>query len=165
MLRLIDPLKLGSQRKGVIVKRHLSSCFSSAAFATVAQVSSMTVTRTVVMIRGTLCNNQSLFIVFFSFRDSIVDVIHSWTSVTQGNRLTHDVILNHRSMSISMSPIFSRAYRKFSTQLTRRRSFGGSAMPTQTGKPNALPSIHDLTSRLKPKVASLKNRIDIPYFQ
>ena len=33
------------------------------------------------------------------------------------------------------------------------------------GKPNALPSTHGLTSRLKPKVLSLKSRIDIPDFQ
>jgi hypothetical protein len=33
------------------------------------------------------------------------------------------------------------------------------------GKPNALLSAHGLTSRLKPKVASLKIRIDIPDFQ
>jgi hypothetical protein len=33
------------------------------------------------------------------------------------------------------------------------------------GKPNALLSPHGLTSRVKPKVASLKNRIDIPDFQ
>jgi hypothetical protein len=33
------------------------------------------------------------------------------------------------------------------------------------GKPIPLLSTHGLTSRLKPKVASLKNRIDIPDFQ
>ena len=70
-----------------------------------AQASNMTVTRTVVVIRGSLCNNLSLFIVFFPFRDFIVDVMHSRASVAQGNRLTHDVILTHRSMSTSMSPI------------------------------------------------------------
>jgi hypothetical protein len=62
----IDALLLGSQRYGAIVKRHRSSCFSSAAFATVAQASNTIVKKTVVVIRGTLCNNQSLFIVFFS---------------------------------------------------------------------------------------------------